>query len=196
MTPCCVEPAAALHVPISCVTPPKNISRDENGLKPRREPLVVRDGVNDVLAIKAGATSVAIGGRGVDIAVAAADVVLLGDDLRRLPACIKLGRRCRRTATLNALIGVTWTAAATAVAALGLRGAVWIAVLHNVGTFIVLANARRLRAWPNPASCTGRPPRNGWNRPRAGKGHQRVVRRSSAAAKLRLSAAQTTREQR
>ncbi|WP_321844869.1 heavy metal translocating P-type ATPase [Paraburkholderia bannensis] len=109
-----------------------------------RHPLVVGDGVNDVLAIKAGATSIAIGGRGVDIAVAAADVVLLGDDLRRIPACIKLGRRCRRTAALNAMIGVAWTAAVIAVAALGLVSAVWIAVLHNIGTFIVLANAGRL----------------------------------------------------
>ncbi|WP_322044417.1 cation-translocating P-type ATPase [Paraburkholderia sp. J67] len=109
-----------------------------------RHPLVVGDGVNDVLAIKAGATSIAIGGRGVDIAVASADVVLLGDDLRRIPACVKLGRRCRRTAAVNAMIGVAWTAAVIAIAALGLASAVWIAVLHNIGTFIVLANAGRL----------------------------------------------------
>jgi Zn2+/Cd2+-exporting ATPase len=121
-------------------------------------PLVVGDGVNDVLAIKAGATSIAIGSRGVDIAVASADVVLLGDDLRRIPACVKLGRHCRRTATVNAAIGVVWTAAVIAIAALGMLSAVWIAVLHNIGTFIVLANAGRLLRVAEPGFVNTPPP--------------------------------------
>ncbi|AIO32109.1 cadmium-translocating P-type ATPase [Burkholderia cenocepacia] len=107
-------------------------------------PLVVGDGLNDVLAIKAGSTSIAMGEHGVDIAVASADVVLLGDDLRRIPTCIRLGRRCRRTATINAAIGLAWTLAVIALAATGVLGAVWAAILHNVGTFIVIANAGRL----------------------------------------------------
>jgi P-type E1-E2 ATPase len=109
-----------------------------------RHPLVVGDGLNDVLAIKAGATSIAMGERGIDIAVASADIVLLGDDLRRIPTCIRLGRRCRRTATINAAIGLLWTVEIIALAAVGLLGAVWVAILHNVGTFIVIANAGRL----------------------------------------------------
>ncbi|MGH8782534.1 heavy metal translocating P-type ATPase [Paraburkholderia sp.] len=107
-------------------------------------PLVVGDGLNDVLAIKAGATSIAMGERGIDIAVASADIVLLGDDLRRIATCIRLGRRCRRTATINAAIGLLWTVEVIALAALGVLGAVWVAILHNVGTFIVIANAGRL----------------------------------------------------
>lgn len=107
-------------------------------------PLVVGDGLNDVLAIKAGSTSIAMGERGVDIAIASADVVLLGDDLRRIPTCIRLGRQCRRTATTNAAIGLAWTLAVIALAATGMLGAVWAAILHNVGTFIVIANAGRL----------------------------------------------------
>jgi Cd2+/Zn2+-exporting ATPase len=113
-------------------------------LEAGHHPLVVGDGLNDVLAIKAGATSIAMGERGIDIAVASADIVLLGDDLRRIPTCIRLGRRCRRTATVNAAIGLVWTVAIIAFAALGLLGAVWVAILHNVGTFIVIANAGRL----------------------------------------------------
>ncbi|WP_423382891.1 hypothetical protein [Burkholderia sp. LMG 32019] len=81
---------------------------------------------------------------GVDIAIASADVVLLGDNLRRIPTCIRLGRQCRRTATANAAIGLAWTLAVIALAATGVLGAVWAAILHNVGTFIVIANAGRL----------------------------------------------------
>ena len=113
-------------------------------LQTGHHPLVVGDGLNDVLAIKAGATSIAMGERGIDIAVASADIVLLGDDLRRIPTCIRLGRRCRRTASINAAIGLLWTVEIIALAALGLLGAVWVAILHNVGTFIVIANAGRL----------------------------------------------------
>jgi Zn2+/Cd2+-exporting ATPase len=107
-------------------------------------PLVVGDGLNDVLAIKAGSTSVAMGERGIDIAVASADVVLLADDLRRLPDCIRLGRHCRRIATTNAAFGLAWTVAVIALAALGVLGAVASAILHNVGTLVVIANAGRL----------------------------------------------------
>ncbi|MEW9584248.1 heavy metal translocating P-type ATPase [Paraburkholderia sp. DGU8] len=107
-------------------------------------PLVVGDGLNDVLAIKAGPTSIAMGERGIDIAVASADVVLLGDDLRRIPMCVRLGRRCLHTAAINAAIGVAWTVAVIALAATGVLSAVWVALLHNLGTFIVIANAGRL----------------------------------------------------
>jgi Cd2+/Zn2+-exporting ATPase len=116
-------------------------------------PLVVGDGLNDVLAIKAGATSIAMGERGIDIAVASADIVLLGDDLRRIPTCIRLGRRYRRTATINAAIGLFWTVVIITLAALGLLGAVWVAILHNVGTFIVIANAGRLLRIDEDATC-------------------------------------------
>jgi heavy metal translocating P-type ATPase len=109
-----------------------------------RHPLMVGDGLNDVLAIKAGSTSIAMGERGIDIAVASADVVLLGGDLRRIGTCIRLGRMCRRTATVNAAIGLAWTVAVIALAAMGVLGAVWVALLHNLGTFIVIANAGRL----------------------------------------------------
>ncbi len=113
-------------------------------MKAGRHPLVVGDGLNDLLAIKAGTTSIAMGERGIDVAVASADIVLLGDDLRRIATCVRLGRQCRRTATVNAAIGLGWTVGVIAFAALGVMGAVTVALLHNLGTFIVIANAGRL----------------------------------------------------
>ncbi len=118
-------------------------------------PLVVGDGLNDVLAIKAGPTSVAMGERGIDIAVASADVVLLTDDLRRIATCVRLGRRCLHTATINAAIGLAWTVAVIVLAATGTLGAVWIALLHNLGTFIVIANAGRLLRMDEDSDSSG-----------------------------------------
>lgn len=110
-------------------------------------PLVVGDGINDSLALKAGVVGVAMGVGGSDIAMAAADIVLINPDLRRLGTCIRLSRLCRRTLQWNVLIGLGWTLGIIAAAAFGLlgaAGAMIAAVLHNFSTLLVLGNAGRL----------------------------------------------------
>jgi len=110
-------------------------------------PLVVGDGINDALALRAGAVGVAMGAAGTDVALASADIVLMTSDLRRLGTAIRLSRRCRRTIHVNVGLGLGWTLALVALAAtgaLGLQGALIAAVLHNAGTLAVIANAGRL----------------------------------------------------
>ncbi|MBV9567100.1 MAG: cadmium-translocating P-type ATPase [Hyphomicrobiales bacterium] len=112
-----------------------------------KRPLVIGDGINDSLALKAGAVGMALGARGSDIAAASADIVLVTDDLRRVPTCIRLSRHCRKTLAVNVALGLGWTLAvicAAATGTLGPNGALVAAVLHNIGTFGVLANAGRL----------------------------------------------------
>lgn len=110
-------------------------------------PLVVGDGINDSLALKAGVVGVAMGVGGSDIALASADVVLIGSDLRRLGTCVRLSRSCRRTLLVNVIIGLAWTLAIVGAAAFGLlggAGAMIAALLHNLSTLLVLGNAGRL----------------------------------------------------
>ncbi len=110
-------------------------------------PLVVGDGINDSLALKAGAVGIAMGAQGTDVALASADLVLMTSDLRRLGTCIRLSRACRRTIHVNVAVALGWTVLLVALAAAGLLGAggaLIAALLHNLSTFLGLGNAGRL----------------------------------------------------
>jgi Cd2+/Zn2+-exporting ATPase len=116
-------------------------------------PLVVGDGINDSLALKAGAVGVAMGAQGTDVALASADIVLMTSDLRRLATCLRLSRRCRRTIHVNVAIGLGWTAILVGLAStgiLGAEGAIIAAIFHNLSTFVGMANAGRLLRFDEP----------------------------------------------
>jgi Zn2+/Cd2+-exporting ATPase len=125
-----------------------------------RRPLVVGDGINDSLALRAGAVGVAMGAAGTDVALASADLVLMTSDLRRLATAIRLSRRCRRTIHINVGLGLGWTLAIVTLAAtglLGVEGALVAAVLHNIGTLAVMANAGRLLRFDELSAPAVRP---------------------------------------
>jgi heavy metal translocating P-type ATPase len=125
------------------------LTETSNGFKP----LVVGDGINDSLALKAGAVGVAMGAGGADIALASSDIILIGSDLRRLATCIRISRRCRQTLKANVFIGLGWTVGIVTLAGfglLGVAGAVVAAILHNISTLLVLANAGRLMRYDEP----------------------------------------------
>ena len=111
------------------------------------KPMVIGDGINDSLALKAGAVGVAMGAQGTDVALASADLVLMTSDLRRLATCIRLSRRCRRTIHMNVAFGLGWTIILIVLAACGLlgaEGAIIAAVVHNLSTLVGMANSGRL----------------------------------------------------
>ena len=133
--------------------PEDKLARVNSEIDSGFRPMVVGDGINDSLALKAGVVGIAMGAGGSDIALASADVVLIGSDLRRLGTCVRLSRRCRQTLLVNVIIGLAWTLAIVGAAAFGLlggSGAMIAALLHNLSTLLVLGNAGRLLRFHEP----------------------------------------------
>ena len=127
--------------------PEQKMNRVMREIRLGHRPMVVGDGINDSLALRAGAVGVAMGAQGADVAMASADLALMTNDLRRLGTCIRLSRRCRKTIYVNVGIGLGFTFVLTALAAagvLGLEAPIIAALLHNVSTFLGLGNAGRL----------------------------------------------------
>jgi Cd2+/Zn2+-exporting ATPase len=127
--------------------PEQKMDRVMHEIKLGHRPMVVGDGINDSLALRAGAVGVAMGTQGADVAFASADLALMSNDLRRLGTCIRLSRRCRRTIYANVAIGLSFTfglIVLSGAGVLGLEAPIIAALLHNVSTFIGIANAGRL----------------------------------------------------
>jgi Zn2+/Cd2+-exporting ATPase len=128
--------------------PEQKMDRVMQEIRMGHRPMVVGDGINDSLALRAGAVGVAMGAQGSgDVALASADLALMTNDLRRLGTCIRLSRRCRRTIYVNVGIGVGFTfglIVLSGAGVLGIEAPIIAALLHNLSTFLGLGNAGRL----------------------------------------------------
>ncbi len=124
--------------------PNEKFEKLEELIRESKATAYVGDGINDSPSIARADVGIAMGGIGSDAAIEAADIVIVSDDLSRIPKAIKIARKTVAIATANIILALGVKFAVLVLGAIGIAN-MWLAVFADVGV-AVLAILNSMRA--------------------------------------------------
>lgn len=123
--------------------PQEKVDKLEEILSRSNKTAYVGDGINDAPALSRADVGISMGALGSDAAIEAADVVLMDDDINKLPKAIRIARKCIRIVYENIYFAIGVKVICLILGALGL-GNMWLAIFADVGVMVIaVMNAMR-----------------------------------------------------
>ncbi|MBC7261080.1 MAG: HAD-IC family P-type ATPase, partial [Chloroflexi bacterium] len=139
-----IAKAVGIHQVQANLLPQDKVQAVERLLTEHGSVAMVGDGVNDAPAMARATVGIAMGAAGSDAALETADIVLMSDDLQRIPYVIRLGRHTMQNIQQNIALSLLIKGLFLVLSLVGLA-TLWMAVFADVGTsLIVIFNGLRL----------------------------------------------------